>query len=167
MKTTKKIRVSSNKKSSHVPPSSKEKLLYDTDFSEWAENQAALLKNKEFENLDLLNLIEEIEDLSKREKQRLISYLENLLMHKLKFEYQPEKRTPSWNASIKEAGFKAQKTLSDNPSLKHNLKSILEDAYFSARLKAVVETNLEEETFPEKCEWTLRDIFPDLEKKYC
>lgn len=139
---------------------------YEADFSRWAKQQATHLKKKEFSQLDIDNLIEEIEDLSKREKQRLGSHLEILLMRKLKIDYQPGMRTTSWDASIKEATFKAQKTLKENPSLKPKLKEIFSDAYFSARLKAVMETGLEENTFPTTCKWQLKDVFPNLEKKY-
>lgn len=140
---------------------------YEEDFSKWANNQARFLKRGEFERLDMDNLIEEIADLSKREKQRLTSYLEVLLMHMLKVKFQHEKHTSSWDRSIKVASHKAQKTLSENPSLKQKLKEIVDDAYFSARLEAVDETGLDESKFPEKCPWSLKDIFHDLEKKYC
>lgn len=139
---------------------------YEEDFSKWADTQAKLLKRKEFTKLDIEHLIEEIEDLSKREIQRLISYLENLLMHMLKVKFQKEKHTKSWDRTIKIASHKAHKTLSENPSLKPKLKEIIEDAYFSARLMAANETNLSEKTFPEKCPWDLKVIFPNLEKKY-
>jgi uncharacterized protein DUF29 len=139
---------------------------YESDYAKWAHNQAKLLRKGEFSKLDIVNLIEEIEDLSKRERDKLTSHLENLLMHKLKVEYQPERHGSSWDASIKEATFKAKKALKENPSLKPKLKTIFSDAYYSARLKAVVETGLKENTFPEGCPWSLEEIFQDLEKKY-
>jgi hypothetical protein len=144
-----------------------EKSSYDKDFAKWANDQAMFLKKQEFSKLDIKNLIEEIEDLSKREKQRLASHLENLLMHMLKVKYQPSKHSKSWDHTIKNSNHKAHKTLQENPSLKSKLKEILEDAYFSARLDASSETGLDEKTFPEKCPWALKEIFPDLEKKYC
>jgi predicted DNA-binding ribbon-helix-helix protein len=161
------VKTISKKLSVPAPCSTRIEIDYEKDFSKWAAKQAKFLKIGEFEKLDLANLIEEIEDLSKREKQRLTSYLEGLLMHKLKVKFQSAKHTKSWDLSIKEANHKAQKTLSENPSLKSKLKDIVEDAYFSARLKAAVETKLDESKFPEKCPWSLKDLFPDLEKKYC
>lgn len=139
---------------------------YDRDFSGWALHQAKFLKKGEFDKLDIDNLIEEIEDLSRRERDRLISHLENLLMHELKAKYQPEMHSASWDASIKEAKFKVQKVIKDNPSLKPHLKNILSDAYYAARLKAVRDTGLEEKNFPEECPWKLNEVFSDLEKKY-
>ena len=42
--------------------------LYEEDFPLWAERQAALLRARRFDELDLDNLIEEVEDLSRRER---------------------------------------------------------------------------------------------------
>lgn len=140
---------------------------YEDDFFKWTKNQARLLKKKEFSNLDIDNLIEEIESLGRLEKRTLQSYLELLLMHMLKVEYQAEKHSKSWDLSIKEARLKVKTTLLDNPSLKPKFKSIVETAYASARIKAALETKLDEAKFPEVCPWKLQEIFPDLEKKYC
>src|SRR5262249_49138014 len=129
-------------------------------------DQAKLLKCREFSKLDIDNLIGEIEDLSKRERDKLTSYLENLLMHELKVKYQPAMHTLSRDASIKEAKFKLQKILEKNPSLKPALKEIMKEAYYVARLAAVRQTGLEEKNFPAKCPWSMKEIFPGLEKKY-
>jgi Domain of unknown function DUF29 len=139
---------------------------YDADFYKWTKNQAKFLKKREFSKLDLDHLIEEIESLGRSEKRTLKSYVELLLMYKLKIKFQPRKHTISWDLSVKEANHKAQTTLQENPSLKPKLKDIVNDAYFSARLKAALETGMEEETFPIECPWNLKDLFPDLEKKY-
>lgn len=165
MKTIKKtVKVSPKRLSISAPV--KKEIDYEKDFSKWADTQATLLKKGEFSKLDIDNLIEEIQDLGKREKQMLTSYLENLLMHMLKVKYQSEKHTSSWDNSIELASHKAQKTLLENPSLKPKLKDILKEAYFSARLLAASETKLNKETFPEECPWSLKEIFPALEKKY-
>lgn len=151
------IRATPNKLSISVPKSD-----YDSDFYKWVNTQANLLKKGEFSKLDTENLIEEIESLGKSEKRTLKSYLEVLLMHKLKCEYQ----STSWDLSIKESQHKAQTTLLENPSLKSQLKEILDDAYFTARLKAAAQTGLDEKVFPKKCKWTVKEIFPNLKEKY-
>ena len=142
-------------------------LEYEKDFSKWANNQAKFLKKREFSKLDIDNLIEEIESLGRSERRTLRSYLEVLLMHMLKVKFQPKQHTTSWNLSIKEAHYKTETTLQENPSLKPKLKDIVKEAYFSARIKAALETGLEENKFPEECPWSLKEIFPNLEKKYC
>ena len=139
---------------------------YETDFYAWTNDQADLLKQREFERLDMENLIEEIESLGRSEKRTLKNYLENLLMHKLKAKYQPEKHTKSWDNSIFEADFKTKEVLSENPSLKPKLHEILKSAYEGATYRASRETGLKKEIFPEECPWKIEEIFPDLEKKY-
>ena len=117
--------------------------------------------------MDIDNLIEEIESLGKFEKRALESYLEKWLMHMLKIKFQPSKHTSSWDSTIKISSHKAQKTIAENPCLKSQLKGIVADTYYSARLLASVETGLDEVIFPQECPWSLKDIFPNLEKKYC
>lgn len=131
---------------------------YEKDFYKWTQQQAELLKDEKWKKLDIENLIEEIESLGRSEKRTLKSYLEILLMHMLKAEYQPEKHTRSWDLSIKNSKFKANKILKENPSLKPTLNEILKDAYFSARLDAALETGLDEKKFPKECPWKNKEI---------
>ncbi len=161
------IKASPKKLRLSVPTRTKKSEGYESDFYKWVNDQAKHLKKREFSKLDMDHLIEEIESLGRSEKRTLTSYLEVLLMHMLKIKYQPNLKSKSWDVSIKESRHKAHKTLAENPSLKPKLKEIVADAYFSARLKASLETGLEEKTFPEECLWDLKTIFPDLEKKYC
>lgn len=74
-----------------VSPSSE---LYDQDYVIWAYKQASLLKQGQFGELDLANLIEEVEDLGDRHRDALESNLIVLLTH-LKWQYQPEQRSGS------------------------------------------------------------------------
>lgn len=76
--------------------------LYETDFYAWTLEQAKLLKQGKLNQLDILNLIEEIESLGKREKQELRNRLGILIGHLLKWEYQSDKRSNSWKATIRE-----------------------------------------------------------------
>ena len=63
------------------------KKLYDTDYNLWVMETVDQLKNKNFDAIDLENLIEEVSDLSRREKKKLKSLLRNLLEHLLKLKY--------------------------------------------------------------------------------
>jgi hypothetical protein len=49
---------------------------YDTDFALWAKSQATALRERRFDDLDLANLIEEIDDLSQSDRHQLLSRLE-------------------------------------------------------------------------------------------
>jgi hypothetical protein len=57
--------------------------LYEEDFPLWAERQAALLRAKRFDELDLENLIDEVEDLSRRERETVESHVETIMEHLL------------------------------------------------------------------------------------
>jgi hypothetical protein len=70
--------------------------LYEKDYYLWLKDTANLLREKNLAELDLPHLIEEIEDMGKREKRSLYSNLKILPMHLLKYRYQPEKRSNSW-----------------------------------------------------------------------
>ncbi|GCL40209.1 hypothetical protein SR1949_53430 [Sphaerospermopsis reniformis] len=67
--------------------------LYNEDFYLWIETTAKQLKNGNFAEIDLENLIEEIESMGRSEKRALKSNLLILLMHLLKYKYQPDKRS--------------------------------------------------------------------------
>lgn len=146
----KKLEISSRKKS--LPP------LYEKDFYHWTKRQAHLLQDKDFAELDIKNLIEEIESLGRSEKRALESYLTILLIHLLKIQYQPKKRTKSWDLSVKNSKHKIEVLLKDNPSLKKHLPNLFKEAYFTARLGAAAETNLDETIFPDECPWTIKEL---------
>lgn len=95
----KKATLQTSPKKLALPASKHQEIDYEVDFSAWATSQANFLKTGEFKKLDIDNLIEEIEDLSRRERDKLVSHLENLLMHKLKVKYQPTMHTASWDSS--------------------------------------------------------------------
>jgi Domain of unknown function DUF29 len=165
MKTTRKIvRANPRRPSISVPAPAKKELEYDKDFYKWTSNQAKFLKKREFLKLDIDNLIEEIESLGRSERRTLESHLVNLFLHLLKIKYQPGKHTRSWDLSIKNAEYHAKKVYSQNPSLKQQLTDIFKDAYYTARLKAIDETGLEENVFPEDCLWKIEEIL-DLKQK--
>ena len=92
--------------------------------------------------------------MGKSEFNSLVSAWRILLLHMLKFDYQPARRTRSWTLSINEQREEAAFVLKDNPGLKNRLDEALERAYATARLKAARETRLPLATFPETCPYT-------------
>ncbi len=131
--------------------------LYDTDFYLWIENTVIQLKGKQFNELDLANLIEEIEDMGKQAKQSLKSNLRVLLMHLLKYKYQPEKRTRSWLLTISEHGQRIIDSLEDSPSLKNYYQEVFSKCYQNARKNASIETGLKLNIFPENSPFSLEE----------
>jgi hypothetical protein len=141
------------------------KEIYEKDFNIWLENTANLLKEKKFNELDLENLIEEIEAMGKKDKRELKSRLIVLIMHLLKWKYQPQKKSPSWLKTINEQRREISLLLEESPSLKPSLTTILDDCYQTARKDASKETNLSLTTFPIDNPFNLaeildRDFFP-------
>jgi len=128
--------------------------LYETDFYGWIQQQAASLRAGKLAELDVANLIEEIESMGKREKRELESRLEVLLMHLLKWCYQPECRGSSWEASILEQRKRIDRHLKENPSLKSLVPQTYKGTYDYAVLEAVKETGMAKTAFPTLCPWT-------------
>jgi len=128
--------------------------LYDTDFYGWIQNQAAMLRGRDFAAIDLDNLIEEVESMGRSEKRELENRVELLLMHLLKWAYQPNFRSRSWQLTIKEQRRQVARHLRDNPSLKSLMPEIHEEAYQGAIFSAAKETGMDEAMFPAQCPWT-------------
>src|SRR5438876_90429 len=97
------------------------KTLYDTDFVDWAYHTAELVRAGRFDEVDLENLAEEIEDLGNSERKAVRSQLRRMLMHLMKQQIQPERDGTSWRASIVDARRKILDSLEDAPSLRRYL----------------------------------------------
>ncbi|AFW94054.1 DUF29 domain-containing protein [Dolichospermum sp. UHCC 0684] len=132
--------------------------LYNSDFYSWTKTQAQLLKEEKWETLDKLNLIEEIETLGRQERRELTNRLALLLGHLLKWQHQPEKRSNSWLATIREQRTQINRILADSPSLKSYLEEAFLLSYQDGINLAVKETNLPYETFPENCHYEITQI---------
>jgi hypothetical protein len=57
------------------------KQLYEKDYLQWAETMADLLEAGHLSKLDIENLVEEVRDLSKRERDSLLSSLRLIVQH--------------------------------------------------------------------------------------
>ena len=157
------------KKSVKIPQksmsvTSSKSVFYDNDFVKWADKQALLLKNRDFSHLDIENLIEEIEALSKRDRRALKKQLIRLMMHLLKLDYQKRDTPPtSWMRSISGARTEIILIIDDSPSLQREVKDMI-DAYYSyAVSQASKETGMEKKVFPKICPWTIKKLLSDRE----
>jgi Domain of unknown function DUF29 len=136
--------------------------LYETDFYAWTQKQVSLLRDKQWSQIDLTNLIEEIESLGKQQRQELRNRLSILIGHLLKWEYQPQSRSRSWLATLRVQRRDILLLLQDNPSLKSYLDQARQEAHQNARDLAMGETDLPEQTFPLVCPYTLAEILSDF-----
>jgi hypothetical protein len=136
----------------------KTETLYETDFCLWLETTVQLLRSREFDRIDYDNLIEAIEDMGNSQKDALESSLRVLLLHLLKWRFQPGKRSNSWRSSIVEHSLRIHKAFKKSPSLVKYFDEVFEETYEDARLLAAAETGLEETAFPVDCPFAREDV---------
>ncbi len=137
------------------------KTFYEDDYAQWAEEMAQKLEEKRFNELDLAHLVEEVRDLSKRERDKLLSSIRLILHHLLKWNYQTQKRSRSWQITIERERNNLEFYLEDSPSLKKYLcQEWIDKMYRLARLDAARETDLD---FPKQCPYNLQDILGNKE----
>ena len=129
--------------------------LYETDFYAWTQQQVSLLKTQQWDQLDTINLIEEIEALGRKERQEMRNRLGVLLGHLLKWQFQPDKRSNSWLSTIREQRVQIKLLLQDSPSLKPYLDEVFFAVYELGLALAIRETQLGEQLFPEVCPYNL------------
>ncbi|NJP09859.1 MAG: DUF29 domain-containing protein [Leptolyngbyaceae cyanobacterium RU_5_1] len=135
--------------------------LYQTDYLQWIETTVKKLRSKHYADVDWENLIEEVEDMGRSERRSLDSNLIVVLLHLLKWQYQPEWRSGSWEGSIVEHRRRIKKTIKESPSLKPYLESIFAESYTEAVKQAKAETGLPFETFPKQCPYDLAAVMDD------
>lgn len=132
--------------------------LYEADFFRWTQEQGRLLRAGVARGLDWENLAEEVETLGRSERNEIESRLGVLLLHLLKWQFQPERRSSGWRGTIVEQRMRLAKRLRDNPSLQDHPLEVLDEEYVPARLKASGETGLPLDALPETCPYTVEQI---------
>jgi Domain of unknown function DUF29 len=135
--------------------------IYQTDFYAWAMEQASLLRAGRLDAADVANIAEEIESMGRGEKRELVNRLTILLLHLLKWRFQPGFRSPSWNSTIREQRIRLRDHLDDNPSLKAQLDEALKRAYRLAVIGAARETGLPETEFPKSAPYRFEQVMDD------
>lgn len=148
---------------------------YRTDYHGWISQQRELLKNRQFNDLDVPNLLEamalEMGDIS----GTLESHLTTLLLHLLKYQYQTQVINPvlpepyncrDWFGTMDRVRNSIQTLIRKNPSLKRLTDETLTDAYLQAKRIAIKDMNryvqkhqqLDNNSFPAECPWTYQQI---------
>ena len=134
---------------------------YHTDFYLWTQQQAALLRQGYFSQVDIEHIAEEIESMGRNDRRAIGSHLRNILMHLLKWQYQLKRRGTSWKSSINRGRDEVDVLLADSPSLQPQLPALIAEEYQRARRNAANETRLALTTFPEQCPFTIEQITGD------
>jgi hypothetical protein len=135
--------------------------LYDQDFYAWTQRQIELLQAQQWERVDIENLIEELDSLGKQQRQELRNRLGVLLGHLLKWRYQPEARSKSWRATIREQRERILEHLAENPSLQPYLPEAIHKAYRYGLNLVDRETPLDPEQLPQSCPFSEAEIFEE------
>ncbi len=131
--------------------------LYNQDYYLWLKTTQEQLARGEFSALDIANLIEELADMGKSEKRAIESNLTILIMHLLKYQYQPQKHSNNWLFTIREHRRRLEKLFKDSPSLKQYCTEIFHEFYQDARELTAAETGLSLEIFPRKTPFKIEE----------
>lgn len=131
------------------------------DFSVWIHQTAQLLRESRWHEIDVPNLIEAVEALGKSERRGIVSQLTRLLLHLLKWQYQPQRRSDSWLDSITDARTQIELAMVDSPSLAGYPAEQLDGSYQRARRQAAQQTGLELAVFPEICPYPLDQVLAE------
>ena len=134
---------------------------YLADFSSWIDQTAQLLREGRWHEIDVSHLIEEVEGLGKSERRGIASQLTRLLLHLLKWQYQPQRRSDSWLDSITDARTQIELAIEDSPSLRNYPAEQLEASYQRSRRQAVKQTSVAISMFPEVCPYSLELVLAE------
>ena len=134
------------------------KTLYEIDDSLWLEETIELLKAKNFEALDLENLLEELEDLGNEKKFRVAGFLQQIIRHCLLLQFwisEREYNQAHWRSEIINFKDELNTYLTTNLRnyLEHNLATIYEKALRYLRQKTDNKVN-----FPDTCPYSLEEL---------
>jgi hypothetical protein len=132
--------------------------LYDQDFAAWVERQVELLRAGHATALDVPNLIEELEGLTKRDERALGSQLKRIMAHMLKQRYQPQRASRSWIDSIENGREEIADILEQSPSLSRTLPGLMTKNYPRAVAQASRDTRLTIDHFPAQPPFTLEEV---------
>jgi hypothetical protein len=132
--------------------------LYDRDFALWIEAQVAAVRAGDVAALDVANLIEELEGLTRRDERALGSQLKRIMAHLLKQRYQPERASRSWESSIRNGREQITDILDQSPSLRRLLPGLMTKNYQRAVAQASDDTRLPIETFPKQPPFNLAEV---------
>jgi hypothetical protein len=102
-----------------------------------------------------------VEDLGKSERSVIGSQMERVMVHLLKWQYQPQRRSDSWLDSINDARSQMRRKIEDSPSLQGYPEQILEKEYARTRREAARQTSLELNCFPELCPFSIDQVIED------
>ncbi|MEY2977021.1 MAG: DUF29 domain-containing protein [Prochlorotrichaceae cyanobacterium] len=138
--------------------------LYEQDFLLWSEDTVAKLRARDFENLDLENLIEEVESLGRSDRKELLSRLVVIFEHLLKRLYvQLPEDYNGWERTVRTQRTDLRFLIKSSPSLKSIWNEYVQEAW-SVALETVRE-DYPQVTFPDRFPYST-DVETLLNQRY-
>lgn len=131
---------------------------YEDDFYAWCFEQAELLRQKRFGEVDLPNVIEELESTGRSDKRELQSRFETIIIHLPKWQFQPEQRSRSWQTTLGRERLTIEAHEEESATLRNEAALWLDKLYSRARRHAASEIGLPIETFPPACPYTIAQL---------
>ncbi len=135
--------------------------LYEQDVFAWAQTTAALIRAGKWHEVDAESVAEEVESVGASEYRAVSSAVYQILVHLLKWRYQPHRQSRSWQASLVEHRNRVPRGLRRAPSLVREIPTMIMEEYPAAYRKASVQTGLPLATFPDTCPWTPAQVLDD------
>ncbi len=142
----------------NLPTEASDLPLYEQDYCLWLQSAIEALRSRRLEAVDIDNLVEELEDLGRREKKAVYSDLRVLLIHLLKWKYQPQKRTNSWRVTIAEHRQRLEESFEVSPSLRRYYQECFAQCYQAARRGSSAQTGMPVDNFPGECPFKLKQV---------
>ncbi len=136
------------------------KKLYEIDDYLWIQETVKLLKEKRFDELDLENLIEELDDLGSEKRHKVESLLEQIIRHLLLLNYwsdEYESNYRHWQAEV--VSFRTQINRRMTTNFQNYLEENLSKIYAQARKYVQAKSGLD--TFPQECPYTLQQLLDE------
>jgi hypothetical protein len=136
--------------------------LYEIDDYLWLQETLKLLKNNDFNSLDLENLIEELEDLGKNSFNKVRSLLRQIIIHLLLLEHWQEEYDLNhryWMGEI--IAFRDDLNNNLTTTLNNKLNQELESIYNVSRRVVIQKTGLHQKIFPAHCPYSLEQLLND------
>jgi hypothetical protein len=124
---------------------------YEADYYGWIEDQVALLKAGRLSEIDTQNIAEEIKDIGTRQYDCLERAARALIYNLLKWDLQPDRRSPSMVLSIDAHRDQVTRLLDRNPSLAADVSEAIADAYLYATYDMMRDSDLPESAFSPEC----------------
>jgi hypothetical protein len=136
--------------------------LYERDYYTWALQQSCALKDHRLEDIDWDNLSDEVEGLAKTDRRELLSRLKVLLEHLLKWQFQAQRRSRSWRATIAVQRVEIRRHLAQNPGLRPSVEEAMAEAYEAPRVKVSIRfLRRRDPQPPTSCPWTFEQIMDE------